>query len=468
MQITLKNRLFLTDVPHELAEQLKERLRFKNPKWLENERLGRWNKGVPEHLSFCHETANNGLAIPRGYIRHLILLCRKAGIPYEIDDQRRSLPPVDFRFSGELKPFQETAVDTMSAKEFGVLCAPTGSGKTVIALAMIARRRQPALIVVHTRELADQWVSRIGSFMDISEDQVGFIGGGKRDIGQAVTVSLIQSLYKCASEAARHTGYLIVDECHRIPSRTFTEAVSAFDARYMMGLSATPWRRDKLSRLIYWHLGDLHHEVQTAALVEKGHILQAEVILRETEFTAHSDPTRDYSKMLAELTCDDGRNHLIAGDVANEAARTDGAILVLSDRKHHCETLQAILKFRHRIPVGLLTGDLSQARRREVLEQLAAGEIRVLVATGQLVGEGFDCPDLSTLFIATPIRFSGRVIQYLGRILRPFPGKKVARVYDYVDVKVGPLKAAAQARQRAYSGIRPEYADEGGDGSETS
>lgn len=460
MQITLKNRLFLSDVPDGLAAQLKDRLRFKNPKWLENERQGRWNQGVPEYLSFCRETPNGGLAIPRGYIRHLILLCRKAGIPHEIDDRRRSFPPVDFRFSGELAAFQETAVSAMLSKDFGVLCAPTGSGKTVMALSMIARRRQPALIVVHTRELADQWVNRIGSFLSIPEAEVGFIGGGKRETGRTVTVALIQSLYKCAGEAARHTGYLIVDECHRTPSRTFTEAVSAFDSRCLLGLSATPWRRDKLSRLIYWHLGDLHHEVQTTDLVEKGHILQAEVIVRETEFEARSDPVRDYSKMLSELTHDDGRNHLVAADVAAEAARERGAILVLSDRKHHCETLQAILRFRHGIPAGLLTGDLSPAKRREVLDRLNAGEMRVLVATGQLVGEGFDCPDLSTLFIATPIRFSGRVIQYLGRVLRPSPGKKTARVYDYVDVHVGPLQAAAQARQRAYSGIRPDYAEE--------
>lgn len=462
MRITLKNRLFLTDVPDDLADRLKKRLRFKNPKWLENERRGRWNKGVPEYLSFCHETPGGGLAVPRGFIRHLILMCREAEIPHEIEDIRRSLSPVDFQFSGELAAFQETAVAAMEAKEFGVLSAPTGSGKTVMALSLVARRRQPAIIVVHTRELADQWTDRVGAFLGIPEAEVGLIGGGKREMGSAVTVALVQSLYKCANEAARHTGYLIVDECHRTPSRTFTEAVSAFDSRYMMGLSATPWRRDKLSRLIYWHLGDLHHEVAAADLVEEGHILEAEVILRETEFIAHSDPVRDYSKMLSELTHDDGRNHLIAADAAKEAAGSDGAILVLSDRKHHCETLQAILKFRHRIDAGLLTGDLSMAKRREVLDRLNAGEIRVLVATGQLVGEGFDCPDLTTLFIATPIRFSGRVIQYLGRVLRPAPGKKTARVYDYVDVRVGPLQAAAQARQRAYSGIRPAHEEGGG------
>jgi superfamily II DNA or RNA helicase len=156
--------------------------------------------------------------------------------------------------------------------------------------------------------------------------------------------------------------------------------------------------------------------------------------------------------MLSELTGDDARNRLIAGDIAEELAARRGVCLVLSDRKKHCETLQALLRFRHKLAAELLTGDVSSARRQEVLTRLAAGEVRVLIATGQLVGEGFDCPNLATLFLATPVRFSGRVLQYLGRVLRPAPGKTRARVFDYVDVAVAPLMAAARARQRVYRG----------------
>ncbi len=124
--------------------------------------------------------------------------------------------------------------------------------------------------------------------------------------------------------------------------------------------------------------------------------------------------------------------------------------MVLSDRKKHCETLQSLLKYKFKVSSELLTGDLGNSQRRAVLDRLNQGEVKVLIATGQLVGEGFDCKDLSTLFIATPIRFSGRVVQYLGRILRTAPGKKQARVFDYVDSNVGPLKAAAKARQFVY------------------
>ena len=175
-------------------------------------------------------------------------------------------------------------------------------------------------------------------------------------------------------------------------------------------------------------------------------------MVRPTEFKAHHDPAKAYSKMLAELTADDLRNRLIASDVAIEAEKTDGICLVLSDRKQHCETLRAILAFRHKIAAEVLTGDVDIGQRALILKELADGNIKVLIATGQLLGEGFDCPNLSSLFLTTPIRFSGRVLQYIGRVLRPAPGKHQARIFDYVDVHVGVLKSAADARQRVYQG----------------
>jgi superfamily II DNA or RNA helicase len=337
----------------------------------------------------------------------------------------------------------------MMTRDFGTLAAPTGSGKTVIALALAAQRRQPTLVVVHTKELLDQWVARIETFLGIPPQEVGIIGGGKKRIGQKITVALVQSLYKCAGEVAPHMGFLVVDECHRVPSRTFTEAVTAFDCRFMLGLSATPWRRDRLSRLIYWHMGDKVHEVEKANLVEAGHILPVEVMWRHTDFTPWHDPSTQYSAMLSELTQDPGRNALIADDVAREAANGGGVCLVLTDRRAHCETLVDLLSDR-RVEAALLTGDLGNGERQRVIEDLNAGAVKVLVATGQLIGEGFDCPSLSTLFLATPIRFNGRLLQFLGRVLRPAPGKEKALVFDYVDIEVGVLKHAAGARARVY------------------
>jgi len=390
--------------------------------------------------------------LPRGYMGQLIRRCRKDGIEYLIHDNRRNLSLLDFTFTGMLKPFQKAAVEALGPKHFGTFSAPTGSGKTIMALALIADRRQPTLIIVHTQDLADQWVNRVETFLNIPEAEIGRIGGGKKKIGTHITVALVQSLYKCAEEIAPHIGFLIVDECHRCPSRTFTEAVSLFDSKYMMGLSATPWRRDNLSQLIFWHLGDVQYSINKNQLIDSGDILDAEIVERQTEFKPHHDPSKAYSKMLAELTTDDLRNRLIASDVAIEAEKTDGICLVLSDRKQHCETLRALLTFRHKITAEVLTGDVDASQRVHILKELAGGNIKVLIATGQLLGEGFDCPNLSSLFLTTPIRFSGRVLQYIGRVLRPAPGKHQARIFDYVDVHVGVLKSAAGARQRVYQG----------------
>ncbi len=454
LSITLDRHIQLQDIPVSLDRFLTSQLKIPNPKWLENDRMGRWNGDTPKSLSFFTRMGDGGLILPRGYMGQLVRHCRNEGIDYRMDDRRLLLPPIDFSFAGTLKPFQKTAVDAMALKHFGTLTAPTGSGKTVMAMALIAERRQPALIVVHTQDLAEQWIRRMESFLNIPEAEIGRIGGGRKKIGNQLTVALVQSLYKCADEIAPHIGFLIVDECHRCPSRTFTEAVSLFDSRYMLGLSATPWRRDNLSKLIFWHLGDVQHAIDSHQLVDSGDILEAEVIERPTEFRAHHDPTKHYSKMLAELTADDLRNRLIAQDVATEVQQTAGICLVLSDRKQHCETLKAMLTFRHKIAVEVLTGDVDASRRTEILHLLAEGKIRVLIATGQLLGEGFDCPNLSSLFLTTPIRFSGRVLQYVGRVLRPAPGKKQAKIFDYVDVHVGVLKSAAAARQAVYHGNR--------------
>lgn len=450
LTITIKENLRLENLSAELMQVLVEELEFLNPKWLENERMGRWNRGTPKLLKFYDRVGRSGLWVPRGYIRHLINICRHQGIKFRIEDRRRTLEQVDFSFKGRLRPFQKVAVDAMLAKDFGTLSSAAGSGKTVMALYIIARRRQPALIIVHTKELASQWVERIGTFLGIAPEAVGFIGGGRKAVGGKITVALVQSLYKCAGEVAEHIGFLLVDECHRCPSRTFTEAVSSFDSQFMLGLSATPYRRDQLSKLIFWHLGDVHHRVDKSRLIETGDVLTARVVFRETNFATRCDPVNEYSRMLAELAADTDRNLLIAFDVAAEAAESTGICLILSDRKAHCENLQALLRYRFKLQSELLTGDLDIAERKKVLERLNQGKVRILIATGQLIGEGFDCKDLSTLFLATPIKFSGRLLQYLGRVLRPADGKKYARVFDYVDVHVETLKKAADARKRVY------------------
>jgi len=449
MKIIISNKLTIQEATGTLKRQIIDKLTFINPKWLENNRLGYWNGDTPQYQRF-YEIDNGVMVIPRGYCRQLIDISRLHGISYEIEDNRQTLPGVEFTFNGQLEPFQKDAVSAMVKKDFGTLSAPTGSGKTVIALNLIAERKQPALIILHTKELLNQWIERIGGFLGIPANEVGVIGNGKRALGNKISVALVQTLYKCADEVAPHTGYFIVDECHRTPSRTFTEAVTAFNCRYMMGLSATPWRRDKLSRLIFWHLGDVVHEIKKEALIKTKDILPIEAVIRETNFKTLLDPSEEYSRMLSELTEDPERNLLIAADVAREAKNGGGVCLVLSDRKAHCEALSRLLVNSFKTPCDILTGDLNKKQRETVVDRLNHGRVRVLIATGQLIGEGFDCKSLSTLFIATPIKFNGRVLQYVGRVLRPAPDKDKAKVYDYVDSNVGVLVTAAKVRARVY------------------
>jgi superfamily II DNA or RNA helicase len=455
MHIILDRTIHLPQVSPELSRILKTNLTLTNPIWLDNEKHGRYNRGVPKHLEFYHED-ENGARLPRGYMRSLITLFKQMGHDIDIDDRRRRCPEVDFCFKGQLKPFQQTAVDAVLKKHFAVLTAPTGAGKTVMMLAILAARRQPALIVVHTRDLAGQWINRIDQFLGIPESEVGFIGSGTFRLGEKITVAMVQSLYKVLDRTAPHVGHLVVDECHRTPSRTFHEAVSAFDSYYMTGLSATPFRRDRLSPLIFWHLGDSAHEVDQRDLIERGHILEAEVIIRPTDFSSRTDPTRHYGRLMAELIEDPMRNELIAADIAQESRRENGVCLVLSDRKNHCRIIRHLLADQHGLDAVLLTGDLKPAERRDILERLERREIAILIATSQLLGEGFDSSHLSSLFLIYPIRFSGRLLQYLGRILRPGRGK-TARVFDYVDGHIGVLDAAAQARERVYARHRADH-----------
>ena len=194
----------------------------------------------------------------------------------------------------------------------------------------------------------------------------------------------------------------------------------------------------------------MRHEINKASLIESGDILQAEMIVRKTNFNPIHDPVGEYTKMLSELTEDIERNYLICEDIAKEA-NNNNVCLVLSDRKAHCATIQQILNNEFKVSSELLTGDIPNGKRQTIVNKLNQGQIKVLVATGQLIGEGFDCKNLSVLFLTTPIRFSGRFIQYLGRVLRPAKGKQKALLYDYVDIEVRVLRASAKARQAAFA-----------------
>jgi superfamily II DNA or RNA helicase len=451
MIIKVRNKITLSGLPRSIKTEIMSRLSFENPKFLDAKKMGRYLKNIPRYLQFFEEADGEGLVLPRGYIRQLLSLCKERDVPYSLVDRRRALSEVDFAFQGKPHPFQVKAITDILRHDFGVLEAPTGSGKTVMCLDVIAERRQPVLVICHSKELAHQWAARAKQFLGLSDDEIGLVGDGRVDIGRPFTIGIINSVYKHSHDLKPTIGFLIVDECHRCPSRTFSEAVSVFDSKYLLGLSATPYRRDGLSRLIYWHMGGLVHSVDPKSLQDNGDILKVDAVIRETDFETLLDPSSEYSAMMSELTQDQARNTLITNDVVKEARSGTGILLILSDRKDHCETLKMILRGRGLRP-EVLTGSVANGNREKIVQRLNDGKIKVLIATGSLLGEGFDCKGLSTLFLATPVAYRGRLLQYLGRILRPAPGKKKAKLFDYVDNLVGVLEHSAEARQRVYRG----------------
>jgi len=217
----------------------------------------------------------------------------------------------------------------------------------------------------------------------------------------------------------------------------------------MMGLSATPWRRDGLSKLIYLYLGDKVHQVDQVRLMEQGSIMKPEIIQRPTRFISSYDLTNAYSKGISELTMSVPRNQMIVADVVDYLKFNEGPVLILSDRKSHCGALQSMLTDAG-IEAELLTGDLSISKRKKVVERIRAGQVQAVCATVQIAGEGLDFPELRAMFMGTPIKFEGRLIQSIGRVLRPAPGKDRATVYDYQDIREPVLMAAARARMRVY------------------
>jgi superfamily II DNA or RNA helicase len=242
-------------------------------------------------------------------------------------------------------------------------------------------------------------------------------------------------------------GHLIVDECHRVPATLFTEVVTKFDSYFMLGLSATAYRReDGLTRLIYLYMGDRVHQVDPEKLRESGAVLRPVYMQRATEFKYVF--RGNYQSLMNSLTKNKSRNKQITDDIYEESGASEGTILVVSDRVAHCQQLAKLL-LEKGLQVSVLTGKQSARERSAIVKSLHSGEVRVLVSTLQLVGEGFDAANLTTLFLTTPIKFSGRLRQVIGRILRPASGKQ-AKVIDYADENVGVLKNSARIRRRAY------------------
>ncbi len=429
---------------------IREELNFPNLDYWLKKRLGRSVYQTEKFFRLIEEDGEY-VILPRGFLSKLTDYFRSRGISFLIRDERATLPDTIFTSTIELRPEQKDAVDLAMAVEQGVIVAPPGNGKTIMGLELFARRGQPALILTHRKQIMDQWVDRIQSFLGIAKAHIGRIDGVKKSIGDKVTVAMMQSLArrKDLSDLRGKFGLVIVDECHHIPAKTFREVISATDAKYCYGLTATPERKHKDEKLIYLFIGDiiteLQEQVQGSVTVSRRQRIDSDrnVVIRETELTVPFSFTTDNYQILARIiSFDQARNQLVLDDIKKSVA-VGQKTLVLSERKEHLEVLNMYLKGS--CEAILVTGDDSGASRKSKFEQITSGHYGVILATGQLVGEGMDVPDIQTVILAFPLAFEGKLTQYIGRIR----GTQKT-VYDYHDAKTPFLDRQFKKRKKFY------------------
>ncbi len=412
--------------PPSLRGAIRQALTLPNPLYREAEEQGRSTRDLDPTLRYYRQTPDGEIVVPRGAGRLVHALCREYDVPVQLIDEAHEAVPVAFEERVTLSAAQERAVGDVLKRRIGVLEAPAGSGKTVMAMAVIARRRQPTLIIVHTKELAHQAVARATAVLGLDEAEIGFVGDGQCTIGERLTIGLVQTLAHGIPPALRGVGHVVVDECHHAPAVQMAAVVSQFPAKFLLGLSATPYRRDGLGRVIGFYLGETTARIDKSDLADR--LIAPAIIKRETGCVVAGD---SFTELVTDLIHDPARNRLIVADVV-QAVRESRKCLILSDRVDHVERLTEMLTSAG-VSAAALHGQLGKRTRGEVVAALGAGTLQAVVATGSLIGEGFDCPRLDALFLATPVSFIGRVTQYIGRVSRTAPGKTDALVVDYCD-----------------------------------
>ncbi|CCH76859.1 putative Type III restriction enzyme, res subunit [Nostocoides japonicum T1-X7] len=438
-----------------LYATLKHAASVVNPEFYDRQRRRQPTWNVPRFIHSFDETIDGRLVLPRGLLGKATQLVREAGSAVALDDQRVPGSPIEVAMTAELTPPQRSAVTDLVAREIGVLEAPPGSGKTVMACAVIAERRVSTLVLVDSKTLADQWRTQIDTLLGIRPGQ---LGGGRRKLTGVVDVATLQTLARRDDLGDRLAAYglVVVDECHHVPAAAFEAAVRGIPARHWLGLTATPYRRDGLDDLIGFQLGPIAH-----TFVPDGHdTLVGSMTGRPTprlvvhpttyRYTGDADlsTTSGFTDVVAALVADEARNTQIVSDVVSAIGRGRNC-LVLSRRVAHVELLARLLAERGLEPV-VLTGGLGVRARARALGRLTGPGPLLLVATTSVVGEGFDAPALDTLFLVTPVSHKGGIVQYAGRILRVHPGKETAEVHDYHDVSTPVLAATLAKRAPGY------------------
>lgn len=454
----LAQRLFIekAGLPPTMLNQLKRVAAFQNPEFYKKQKM-RLSTALTPRVIDCSQDLERFIALPRGCVAEAEALLRENGVELELADERQEGAPVRFKFEGELTPIQADAARALLAHDTGIFVGPPGIGKTVLGTYLVAQRARSTLVLVHRKPLLEQWIAQLAMFLGLDEKAVGQVGGGKRKPNGQLDVAMIQSLVRQEKVDDLVAGYgqVIVDECHHLPAVSFERVLSEVKARYVVGLTATPQRRDGHQPISEMQLGPVRSKVDAKSQAAR-RPFEHKLLVRETEFRMPEGEGADAAiqGIYRELVGDRARNQRIVDDVV-AAVQEGRSPIVLTEWKDHLEYLAEQLRpiVRHLV---VLQGGMTAKARRGSADQIASipdTVERVVLATGRYIGEGFDDARLDTLFLAMPVSWKGTLIQYSGRLHRRHPSKTEVRIYDYVDREVPMLLRMFEKRLPTYRAI---------------
>lgn len=460
LELTLANQIYIEKevLPPALRNRLIRLAAFQNPEFYKAQamRLSTYDK---PRIIACAEDHPKHIGLPRGCLDDLLQTLSGLNIKTVVRDQRNSGQPLKATFQGELRPEQILAAQAMLAQDTGVLAATTAFGKTVVAAWLIAKRAVNTLVLVHRRQLQQQWIERLSSFLGMPVRVIGRIGGGRNKPTGLLDVGVTQSLVRngVVDDLVGNYGHLIVDECHHLSAQSFEQVARQAKAKFVTGLSATVMRKDGHHPIIFMQCGPVRYRVNSKERVA-AHPFKHTVMVRPTDFRplrpANPNVRQQFHELYEELIADEERNQLICHDLI-QTLREGRSPLVLTERNEHLNSLtkQLAPEVRHLVVLrgGMRKKELDAISAR--LAAIPADEARVILATGRYVGEGFDDARLDTLFLTLPVSWHGTIAQYVGRLHRLYDGKREVRVYDYADLNVPMLARMFDRRGRGYEAI---------------
>jgi superfamily II DNA or RNA helicase len=450
LSVTLSNLIYFekAQLSQALANRLIRLAAFQNPEFYKAQamRMSVWDK--PRVIGNA-ENFPQHIALPRGCLDAVQALLKDNGIAWDLRDERFAGEPLEVGFVGQLRLDQEAAVTQMLQDDAGVLCAPTAFGKTVTAAALIAQRGVNTLVLVHRTELLKQWQERLQVFLGVAKNMVGTIGAGKAKPTGQIDIAVMQSVSRQGevNPLVENYGHVIIDECHHIGAASFDAILKKTKAKYVLGLTATPIRRDGQQPIIFMQCGPIRHTAPRSA--NAPHDLEVTPVSRHGRIDLGTDAgIQDVFRHLANDTL---RTQAIVAEIKT-AFESGRKVLVLTERTEHLDAIGAILDGQVSAHF-VLHGRLSKKQRSVLIEELNAlppDSPRILLATGKLVGEGFDHPPLDTLVLAMPVSWKGTLQQYAGRLHREHASKTDVRIIDFVDTGHPALLRMWDKRQRGY------------------